>query len=120
MSRSPLRSPFNQQSAEEILLSVADRLEDDQLRTSRCAWRSPPHRHSDEKAIDHLADAEKVFASQQAIKEGDGQKDGTEEDREEINARQGQNRQEEDHEARCSLTADGASNGPTAQHKRGS
>jgi ParB family chromosome partitioning protein len=59
----------NQQSAEEILLSVPDRLEDDQL--PRFALRLAHTTHTgipDENAIDHLAEAEKVFAPAQSKK----------------------------------------------------
>ena len=59
----------NQQSAEEILLSVADRLEDDQL--PQFALRLALTTHTDipdESAIDHLAEAEKVFALPQLKK----------------------------------------------------
>jgi hypothetical protein len=59
----------NQQSGEEILLCVADRLEDDQL--PQFALRLALTTHAgipDEKAIDHLAEAEKVFAPQQPRK----------------------------------------------------
>jgi len=59
----------NQQSAEEILLCVADRLEDDQL--PHFALRLALTTHTgipDENAIDHLAEAEKVFAPQQSKK----------------------------------------------------
>jgi ParB family chromosome partitioning protein len=59
----------NQQSAEEILLSVADRLEDDQL--PHFALRLALTTHTglpDENAVDHLTEAEKVFVSQQSKK----------------------------------------------------
>jgi ParB family chromosome partitioning protein len=59
----------NQQSAEEILLSVADRLEDDQrphfaLRLALTTHTGIP----DENAVDHLTEAEKVFVSHQSKK----------------------------------------------------
>jgi hypothetical protein len=52
-----------------MLLSVADRLEDDQL--SRFALRLALTTHTgipDENAIDHLAEADEVFAPQQPKK----------------------------------------------------
>jgi ParB family chromosome partitioning protein len=59
----------NNESSEEILLSVADRLEEVQLpelalRLALCSHIRVPH----EDEIDHLAEAEKVFAPQQAKK----------------------------------------------------
>jgi ParB family chromosome partitioning protein len=59
----------NEQSSEEILLSVADRLEEVQLpelalRLALCSHIRVPN----ENEIDHLAEAEKVFAPKQAKK----------------------------------------------------
>ena len=59
----------HQQSAEELLLSVADRLENGQL--PQLALRLALTTHiaiPSENAIDHLAEAEKVFAPQQPKK----------------------------------------------------
>jgi hypothetical protein len=59
----------SQQSAEEILLSVADRLEDDQLPHFTLRLALTTHTGiPDENAIDHLAEAEKVFAPQKPKK----------------------------------------------------
>jgi nucleotide-binding universal stress UspA family protein len=58
-----------QQRAEEILLSIADRLEDDQL--PHFALRLALTTHTgipDENAIDHLAEAERIFAFRQSEK----------------------------------------------------
>jgi hypothetical protein len=59
----------NNQSSEEILLSVADRLEEVQLpelalRLALCSHIPVPN----ENEIDHLADVEKAFAPKQAKK----------------------------------------------------
>jgi hypothetical protein len=59
----------NTQSSEEILLSVADRLEEVQLpelalRLALCSHIRIPN----ENEIDHLAEVEKVFAPKQAKK----------------------------------------------------
>ena len=64
-----MKDDDNNQSSEEILLSVADRLEEVQLpelalRLALCSHIRIPN----ENEIDHLAEVEKVFAPKQAKK----------------------------------------------------
>ena len=64
-----MRTTTNNQSSEEILLSVADRLEEVQLpelalRLALCSHICVPNQN----AIDHLTEVEKAFAPKQAKK----------------------------------------------------